>query len=304
MSISVVTYNVSDIYADLNWNQGRWKYILDIINGKNPDIIILHEMTNQSTEIFDQLCDKGYIKYIPYLTNGPSHQKRSSWEVIYTKFTVSATFYTLIDIIHGASWIRFIIEREDRSYSSINICATTLYPRSKSALNTFIDILKLNLDPTIMSLISISTGQFGSYLNVPRGISDAWISLGSPDIYKVTLDENLCAHIPLSNIRADHVWSCNLIPTSFEVLDSKGNAEHHGIYTKHIISEKSPARIRRRSFSLSISNIILSRKYSDSSRDNLKLSRVNSQPSFLNSRKTLASSMIFKIFNISKDVNY
>jgi len=53
LTFSVITYNVCNVDADLEWNQNRWKYILDKITERDPDIIILHEMSDISCLIRD-----------------------------------------------------------------------------------------------------------------------------------------------------------------------------------------------------------------------------------------------------------
>jgi len=174
----------------------------------------------------------------------PVYQIRSSWEVIYSKFSVQilesspAVFYMPIDNTHGASWICCNIEIDDLNYI-LNICGTTWYPKSRHSMNEMINSIKSHINVRSMKLISISTGEFGSELIVPRGLSDTWTELNSPIKCQMTLDEKLSTYMPESNCRADHLWNSGLFPSKMNLINSDGNAEHHGLYAEYVIINRS-----------------------------------------------------------------
>lgn len=235
--LSVVTFNIGDIVADVLWNKTRWYIIFKAILAKNPDIITLHEITHQSLEVFDGFCERGYQRFIPYVISENTHQKRDSWEVMYSKLPVSMAHYVPTGMNSGLSSLSCIIKLQDKSLVGINIYVTTFNANFRESINGFIETVGQHIDNTTMGLVIISTHNWGSYLIPPRGLFDTWNEMNSPIELETTLDMKMDTYRNDSNLRADHIWYCNITPVSMEIITSNGNAEHNGIYANYLIND-------------------------------------------------------------------
>lgn len=235
--LSVVTFNIGDIVADFLWNKTRWNIIFKAILDKNPDIITLHEVTDQSLEVFDGFCEHGYQRFMPYVISANTHQKRDSWEVIYSKLPVSIAHYMPTGMNSGLSSLRCIIKLQDKRRVGINIYVTKWNPNLRETVNSFLESVGQLVDNRTMGLVIISTHKWGSYLIPPKGLFDTWNEMNSPVELETTLDIKMDTYRNESNLRADHIWYCNLTPVSMEVITSNGNAEHNGIYSKYLVND-------------------------------------------------------------------
>src|SRR3989338_2267593 len=107
---SVVSFHVGDIYSsDGMWNLNRWEVILDMIEKLDADIVILHEVTAESTAFFDKLLVYDYDKTVPYLRDRHDMIKKDNWDVIYCKFPITIVYYIPISKSDGLSCFRCTI---------------------------------------------------------------------------------------------------------------------------------------------------------------------------------------------------
>lgn len=229
-SFSIVMFNIGDICGDIEWNKNRWNKILETILSKQSDIIILHEITNPSEIFFDQLIEKGYISYVPYISNISHHHKRDNWEVIYSKYPIHNFKYYPFHNSHGISCGKILIGSKHTTFFSLNLHVATWNPSSRKELFYFRDLAEKYINPKMTSIMALSTGNFGSYIFPFKSMIDVWTILGSPKNLLTTLNPKTCVYISPDNRRADHIWVSNLKPQLISPIEVDIESEHIGIH--------------------------------------------------------------------------
>lgn len=246
--LSIITFNVGDIWGEKQWNNSRWQLIMSTIVSENADIIILQEVTNKNYVIFEEITTHSYAAYTPYVTYVTSNSSnnlrdsgstRDSWEVIYSKIPVSKSYYVPFSIHEGLSCIQCHVQNKNDTVVYFNICGTTWNPSSKSHLKGLVERVHENFNSVVPLVMTLSMKEFGSYLMPPRHVLDSWTYLGSPRKSAITLNPTFLTYISDSNSRADHIWSKNAIPLLLRLININEGSEHNGLYAEYIIESSN-----------------------------------------------------------------
>lgn len=268
---SIISFHVGDIYsADPNWNRRRWQQILDAIQQKNADIIILHELNAESTAFFDSILQyENYDKTAPYQRERHGYQTRDNWEVIYSKLSINAPYYIPLTDQDGLSCFR--------CQNGVTICATTLNPTSDRDLERIRQMITLHFDSQTPVIVALSSNQMGSYLLPPRHFNDTWVALGSSPALRSTLNPKF-ARSPRNNNRADQIWFqggsnrfTKVVPLEMSLLPTEDGSDHHGLYAVYDLSLAPEAP--RFGLSSSVGAIPRTRRKPKRSRSEMDLSR-------------------------------
>jgi len=259
---SLVSFNVGDVWGDDKWNEKRWKDIMEAIISNDADIVVLHEMTEKSSIVFDQLTVHGYTAHIPYLSVPDKIYKRENYEVMYCKFVVSSLRYIPISVNEGLSFITAQQETthdgiQNANKTSLDVCAMNWSPNSRRHLRRLISFTNEYLKINTPLIVALSSSEYGSFINPPNNMIDVWTSVGPETKSATTLNSSIRANITEANLRADHIWVNKMIPRFVRVITVPTGAEHFGLSTKcsiPIINDKPNNLIRRR-----ISDVVTSK---------------------------------------------
>ena len=230
--VTIVTFNVGNIWSDSDWNRNRWKEILHEIVDKDADVVILHEVMKESGEVFATLNDHGYKGCVPYISREHLGHKRDNWEVIFSKFQMHDPHYETLSSNDGLSCVHCVVEGHNNAKTEINICATTWSTLTRRDLERLSASTSHFLDPHICNVVSVSANKLGSFIIPPKGFSDVWTKLGSKAELEETLNKSICADFSVCNRRGDHIWVSGASPEDMSILVVENGAEHNGLISK------------------------------------------------------------------------